>query len=48
MAEQAETTDTDPEEQYGQFETEDGDLIVYDRDDETAWLQSDTASPVEN
>lgn len=34
-------TDTDEETTYGAIETEDGDLVIYDRGEETAWLQSD-------
>jgi hypothetical protein len=33
-------TDTKDEAAYGAIETEDGDLVIYDRDEETAWLQS--------
>mgnify|MGYP006288145319 CR=1 FL=1 len=47
MAEPAERIDTEIDEKYGEFETDDGDLIVYDRDDKAAWLQSNTVSPVE-
>ena len=34
-------TDTEEEAAYGAIETEDGDLVIYDRNEETAWLQSD-------
>lgn len=35
-------TDTDDkDERYGTIETADGDLLIYDRNQETAWLQSD-------
>ncbi len=34
-------TDTDEKETYGVIKTEDGDLVIYDRDEKTAWLQSD-------
>jgi len=36
-------TDTDADERYGAIETADGDIVIYDRQQETAWLQSDTA-----
>lgn len=41
----ASTTDTDAEtdERYASIETDDGDLVIYDREDSTAWLQSDHA-----
>jgi hypothetical protein len=39
-------TDTDEETKYGAIETEDGDLVIYDRNEETAWLQSDHAIDV--
>ena len=29
------------DDRYAEFTTEDG-LVVYDRDDETAWIESDT------
>ena len=34
-------TDMDEKKTYGAIETEDGDLVIYDRNEETAWLQSD-------
>lgn len=34
-------TDTDDDEWYGAIETGDGDVVIYDRNEETAWLQSD-------
>lgn len=34
-------TDADEEAAYGAIETEAGELVIYDRDEETAWLQSD-------
>lgn len=34
-------TDMDEKETYGAIETEDGDLVIYDRNEKTAWLQSD-------
>jgi len=34
-------TDTDDNAAYAAIETEDGDLVIYDRNEETAWLQSD-------
>jgi len=37
----ASKTDTKSDERYGVIETEDGELVIYDRDEETAWLQSD-------
>jgi hypothetical protein len=33
-------TDTESDERYGAIETAEGDLVIYDRDEETAWLQS--------
>jgi hypothetical protein len=45
MAEPAERIDT--ESTYGEFETETGDLIVYDRDAEAGWIQSNTVVPIE-
>lgn len=36
-------TDTEHDERYGAIETGDGDVVIYDRDEGTAWLQSDTA-----
>ncbi|WP_302082791.1 DUF7331 family protein [Salinibaculum rarum] len=34
-------TDTDEKAAYAAIETEDGQLVIYDRNEETAWLQSD-------
>ena len=34
-------TDTEDDTAYGAIETGDGDLVIYDRNEETAWLQSD-------
>jgi hypothetical protein len=40
-------TDTEhDDERYGAIKTGDGDVVIYDRDNETAWLQSDTAVAV--
>jgi len=39
-------TDTESGERYGAIETADGELVIYDRDEETAWLQSDQAVDV--
>jgi hypothetical protein len=39
-------TDTADDERYGAIETGDGDVVIYDRDNQTAWLQSDTAVSV--
>lgn len=40
-------TDTDPDdERYGAIETGDGDVVIYDRDNQSAWLQSDTTIDV--
>lgn len=44
MESQADTEHDD--ERYGAIETGDGDVVIYDRDNETAWLQSDTAVAV--
>lgn len=32
---------------YGRVETANGELIVYDRDDEEGWIQSDVAADLE-
>jgi hypothetical protein len=40
-------TDTADDERYGAIETGDGDVVIYDRDNETAWLQSDTTVPLD-
>jgi hypothetical protein len=29
-----------PADRYGSFETEAGDVVLYDREDSTAWIQS--------
>jgi hypothetical protein len=34
-------TDTDEKAAYAAIETGDGELVIYDRNEETAWLQSD-------
>jgi len=34
-------TDTESGERYGAIETAEGELVIYDRNQETAWLQSD-------
>ena len=39
-------TDTDDAKRYGAIETAEGDLVIYDRDEDTAWLQSDHAVDV--
>jgi hypothetical protein len=42
MAEQRhDQTGPEQDAKYGSFETEDGDTVLYDRDEPTAWLQSD-------
>lgn len=33
---------------YASFETADGDLVIYSRDDPTAWYQSDTVAAVDD
>ena len=33
---------------YGAFETADGDTVLYDREDGTAWIQSDYAVDFED
>jgi len=45
MAEQAEESGS-TQAKYGTFETDDGDVIIYDRDEPSAWLQSDTVRDV--
>ncbi|WP_336001094.1 DUF7331 family protein [Halorientalis halophila] len=47
MAEPAERSELDRTDKYGEFETEAGDLIVYDRDGDAAWIQSDTFQSLE-
>lgn len=32
---------------YGRFETRDGRLVVYERDNPNAWIRSDTISALE-
>ena len=41
---------TGPEQnaKYGSFETADGGTVLYDRDDPTAWLESDTVVRVQD
>jgi hypothetical protein len=39
-------TDTADDERYGAIETGDGDVVIYDRDNENAWLQSNTTVAV--
>lgn len=36
-----ETTEIETRERYGAIETGDGDLVIYDREETSAWLQSD-------
>lgn len=42
--------DTRPEtaDRYGAFETAEGDTVLYDREDGTAWIQSDYAIDFED
>jgi hypothetical protein len=35
------TDDSRKDSRYGAFETEGGSVVVYDRDEPTAWIQSD-------
>jgi hypothetical protein len=42
MAKQAEQYDSESRGKYGTFKTGSGDVVIYDRDSPTAWLQSDT------
>jgi hypothetical protein len=42
MAETAEQPGPEQDEQYGSFETNEGETVVYDRDRPTAWVQTDT------
>lgn len=37
------TADSQSDEQFGAFTTDDGDTIVYDRRNSAAWIQSDYA-----
>jgi hypothetical protein len=47
MAEQSiERTGAERAEKYGSFETDEGETVLYDRDEPTAWLQSDTTAEV--
>lgn len=39
-------TDTKDGKRYGAIETGDGDVVIYDRNEQTAWLQSDTTHAV--
>ena len=48
MAETAEQPGLEEREQYGSFETDAGEFVMYDRDHPTAWVQSDTLVQVEN
>jgi hypothetical protein len=34
-------TESERDERYSAIETGDGDLVIYDREETTAWLQSD-------
>lgn len=42
MAETANQTGAERDARYDSFETADGTTVLYDRDEPTAWLQSDT------
>jgi hypothetical protein len=47
MAEQSiDRTGAERAEKYGSFETDEGETVLYDRDEPTAWLQSDTVAEV--
>jgi len=47
MAEQSiDRTGAERAGKYGSFETDDGATVLYDRDEPTAWLQSDTVAEV--
>jgi hypothetical protein len=48
MAEQTHSGDGEQDPKYGSFETSEGETVVYDRDEPTAWLQSDTVTTVRN
>jgi len=48
MAETASQTGSAQADQYGSFETDGGETVVYDRDHPTAWLQTDTLVQVED
>ncbi|MFB6164590.1 MAG: hypothetical protein ABEJ31_05475 [Haloarculaceae archaeon] len=49
MAEHARSHESarEPDDQFGSFETQYGEFIVYDRDEPSAWIQSDVALDVE-
>lgn len=47
MTPTTDTPDGTTDERYGAFETGDGGLVVYDRDEPTAWIQSDYAVDVD-
>ena len=47
MAEQRhDQTGSEQDAKYGSFETDEGETVLYDRDEPTAWLQSDTTARV--
>lgn len=45
MAAHAATSDSRQQTKYATFETEDG-LVLYDRDDPSVWIESDTVVDV--
>lgn len=48
MAEQKTDFDIQQDGTFASFETADGDLVIYDRQEPTTWFQSDTVSDVQD
>jgi hypothetical protein len=48
MAQPATDAETEPVECYASFETSDGQVVLYDREDPTSWLQTDTLVAIEH
>lgn len=48
MAQPATDAETEPVERYASFETSDGQVVLYDREDPTSWLQTDTLVAIEH
>ena len=40
--------ESESEKRYGEIETGDGDVVVYDREQTTAWVQSDYTVDLQN
>lgn len=41
MTDQTPDTDEEPDDRYATLEMGDGDIVIYDREEPSAWLQSD-------